>query len=173
MSGPHPALRILGRIVPAVVVAALWLLPAALFVTGFILWIDRHALARDGVVHQATVERCDWKSLHRDKAVTGSRGGGGYYSCHYVYRTSESGPAYTGYFQDAREWKAGEAIAIRYRPDQPATSATETDVAHPSLAPGAMMLLPLLYACWQAREPLRRWLRSTRPPPSPPGGLRG
>ena len=43
-------------------------------------------------------------------------------------------------------------------------------MAHPSLVPGALMLLPLLYAAWQAREPLRRRLRSLRLAPPPPTG---
>ena len=157
MSGPPRVLRILGRVMPALVGAALFILPAALFATGALLWRDRHALAREGVPFQASIERCRWESMHRQKIMVGR--GSGYYSCHYLYQPIAAGPIYAGYFQDSREWTPGEPISIRYRGDQPSTSATEKDVAHPSIAPGAMMLLPLLYAAWQARGPLRRRLR--------------
>ena len=153
---PHPALRILGAVMPAAVTAALWLLPSAMFVAGALMWRDWHALAREGVDHQARIERCQWEGMHRQKYLIGSRSGSGYYSCHYAYRVAETGPAYTGYFQSPRELKTGETIAIRYRRDEPGTSATATNLRHPSVVPGALMALPLLYAGWELRGRLRR-----------------
>jgi uncharacterized protein DUF3592 len=146
---PHFVLRALGVVVPAVVVGAMWLLAAAMFVTGFVLWRDWHALAREGVDHQAVIERCRWESLHRQKYLIGSRSGSGYYSCHYSYSVSEADRVYSGYFQSPHEWKPGEMIAIRYRRDAPGTSATALNLRHPSVTPGALMALPLLYAAWQ------------------------
>jgi uncharacterized protein DUF3592 len=162
MPGPRPhfALRALGVVVRAAVVGAIWLLAAAMFVTGLVLWRDWHALAREGVDHQAVIERCEWESMHRQKLMIGR--GSGYYSCHYVYRGAPSGPAYAGYFQSQREWKTGEAIAIRYRRDRPDVSATVGNLAHPSVVPGALMALPLLYAAWELRGPVARRLRARR-----------
>lgn len=162
-SRPPVALRALGIVIPAAVTGAIWMLAAAMFLTGAVLWRDWHALARKGMDHEARVEDCEWRSMHREKVLSGSRGSG-YYSCHYSYRVGGSGPAYSGYFQSPRERQAGEPIAIRYRRDRPAASATVTDLAHPSVAPGAFMALPLLYAGWQARGRLRRLLRAARRP---------
>jgi len=154
---PPLALRILGAVMPAAVTAAIGILAAAMFASGALMWRDWHALAHDGVDHQARVERCEWEGLFRQKYLI-SRSGSGYYSCHYAYRVAETGPTHTGYFQSPREWKAGEPIAIRYRRDEPGTSATTTNLQHPSMVPGALMALPLLFAGWQLRVSLaRRW----------------
>ena len=161
-SRPSLVLRALGVAIPAAVTGAVWMLAAAMFLTGAVLWRDWHALAREGVDHEARVEDCEWRSMHRQRLLTVSRGDG-YYSCHYSYRLGP-GPGYSGYFQSPRERKAGEPIAIRYRRERPSASATVTDLAHPSVAPGAFMALPLLYAGWQAREQLRRLWSAARGP---------
>ena len=155
-SRPPVALRILGTVIPPVVVGAIWLLAAAMLVTGIVLWRDWHALAREGIDHQARVERCEWKSMHASKRLLSVGRGSGFYSCHYVYRVESSVPSYFGNFQSPREWQMGEEIGIRYRSDRPSTSAPVKELEHPSVAPGAMILLPLLYAAWQVRAARRR-----------------
>ena len=157
---PPQMLRVLGAGIGATIGAILWLLPAALFGTGVVMWRDRHALARDGVDHQARVERCRWESQSTQKRLVSSRGSG-YYSCDYVYRVQQDGPTYSGHFQDSRQWTTGEAIAIRYRRDHPEASAARKDLAHPAVVPGALMALPLLYAAWRGRAAYRR--RRMRP----------
>jgi hypothetical protein len=161
-SRPPLALRILGTVIPAAVVGAIWLLAAAMLVTGVVLWRDWHALAREGIDHQARVERCEWKSMQASKRLLSVGRGSGFYSCDYVYRVQASGPAYSGHFQSPRQWHPGEVIGIRYRSDRPSTSATVKDLAHPSVAPGALILLPLLHAGWQFRGPLRQMVRRWR-----------
>ena len=161
-SRPPLALRIAGAAIPAIVLGAIWLLAAAMFATGVVLWRDWRALAREGIDHQARVERCEWKSMHSPKRMLSIGRGSGFYSCDYVYRVGASGPAYSGHFQSPREWQTGEEIGIRYRSDRPSTSATVKDLQHPSVAPGALILLPLLYAGWQCRGPLRRMVRRSR-----------
>lgn len=158
-SRPPLALRIVGAVIPATVVGAIWLLATAMFVTGVVLWRDWHALAREGIDHEARVERCEWKSMHAPKRLLSLGRGSGFYSCDYVYRAPGSGPAYSGHFQSPRRWQTGEEIGIRYRPDRPSTSATVKDLEHPSVAPGALILLPLLYAGWQLRAARRRRAR--------------
>ena len=159
---PPRTLQVLGAAIGATIGAILWLLPAALFVTGALMWRDWHALAREGVDHQARVERCRWESTSTRKRLVHSRGSG-YFSCDYLYRLGDGGPGYSGHFQDSREWTTGEAIAIRYRRDRPGASAAVKDLAHPALAPGAMMALPLLYAGWRGRAfyRARRRIRPT------------
>ena len=161
-SRPPLALRIAGTVIPAVVLGAIWLLAAAMFVTGVVLWRDWHALAREGIDHQARVEHCEWKSMNASKRLLSISRGSGFYSCDYAYRVQASGPAYSGHFQSPRLWQTGEEIGIRYRSDRPSTSATLKDLEHPSVAPGAMILLPLLYAGWQFRGPLRGMLHRSR-----------
>lgn len=164
-SRPPLALRIMGAVIPTVVLGAIWLLAAAMFVTGVVLWRDWHALAREGIDHQARVERCEWKSMDAPKRMLSISRGSGFYSCDYVYRVGASGPAYSGHFQSPRQWQTGEEIGIRYRSHRPSTSATVKDLQHPSVAPGALILLPLLYAGWQVRAARRRrarWLRERR-----------
>ena len=151
---PPRVLRAMGTVIGVTIEAILWLLPAAMFVTSVVMWRDWHALAWDGVDHEARVERCRWESMSRHKRLVHSRGGG-YYSCDFQYRVEEGGPTYLGHFQDSREWKSGEAIAIRYRRDRPGTSAALKDLAHPAVAPGALMALPLLYAGWRGRAAYR------------------
>ena len=154
-------LRVIGAVMPVAVEAILWLLPAAMFATGLVMWRDWHALAREGVDHHARVERCRWESLFAQKRLGSSRGSG-YYSCDYLYRVEEPGPAYSGHFQSSREWKSGETIAIRYLRDRPSASATLADLAHPGVAPGGLMALPLLYAGWRGGAAYRA-RRRTRP----------
>ena len=154
VSRPPRTLQILGAAIGATIEAILWLLPAAMFVTGAVMWRDWHALAREGVDHKARVERCRWESTSTQRRLVHSRGSG-YFSCDYLYRLEEGALAYAGHFQDSREWKSGEAIAIRYRRDRPAASAALKDLAHPAVAPGALMALPLLYAGWRGRAAYR------------------
>ncbi len=139
------------------VLNAVWLFAAAMFVTGLVLWHDWHALAREGIDHEACVTGCVFKSMHSSKHFVSSSSG--YYSCDYQYTVDGAGAAHSGYFQSSREWKAGEPIAIRYRGDRPSASATLDNLKHPSVLPGALMLLPLVYAGWQFRAPLRRGLQ--------------
>jgi hypothetical protein len=54
--------RVIGALLPALVEVVLWLLPAAMFATGLGMWVDWHALARDGVDLEARVERCRWET---------------------------------------------------------------------------------------------------------------
>jgi len=154
MSPATRPLRVLGAGIAGTIGALLWVLPAAMFVTGAVMWRDWHALARDGVDHRARVERCRWESTSAQKRLVHGRGSG-YFSCDYLYRIQESGPGYSGHFQDSREWTSGEPIAIRYLRDRPAASAAVKDLAHPALAPGALMVLPLLYAAWRGRAAYR------------------
>jgi len=156
---PPLALRIVGAVIPATVLGAIWLLAAAMFVTGVVMWRDWHALAREGIDHDARVEACEWKSMHAPKRLLSVGRGSGFYSCDYLYRVEGSVPAYSGHFQSPRQWQTGEAIAIRYRADRPSTSATVKDLEHPSVAPGALIVLPLVYAGWQLRGRLRRRVR--------------
>ena len=142
----------------AAVLGAVWLLAAAMFVTGLVLWQDWHALAREGVDHEARVTNCVFQSTHTSKYFVSSSSGG-YYSRDYQYTLDGSAAAHSGYFQSSREWKAGEPIAIRYRGDRPSASATVDNLKHPSLLPGALILLPLVYAGWEFRAPLRRALQ--------------
>jgi hypothetical protein len=151
---PPRVLRVIGAVIPVGIEAILWLLPAAMFVTGVVMWRDWHALAREGVDHEARVERCRWESLFAQKRLSSSRGSG-YYSCDYLYRVGEGGPTYSGHFQGSRQWKSGEAIAIRYRRDRPWTSAALADLAHPAVVPGSLMALPLLYIGWRGRAAYR------------------
>lgn len=162
MAPPPRAVRIVVTAIVAAVLSAVWLLAAAMFVTGLVLWRDWNALAREGVDHEARVKGCEWESMN-GKRLSGSSG---FYSCDYLYTVDGSGPEYSGHFQSPRDWKAGAPIAIRYQRDRPSASATIKDLEHPSLAPGALMLLPLVYAGWQLRAPLRRALgrRATRTP---------
>jgi cytochrome b subunit of formate dehydrogenase len=37
----------------AAILGAMWLFAAAMFVTGLVMWRDWHALAREGVDHEA------------------------------------------------------------------------------------------------------------------------
>jgi hypothetical protein len=64
-----------------------------MFVTGAVLWRDWHSLAPEGVDQEARIDGCEWRSMHRQKVLIGSRVGSGYYSCHYSYRVEGSGPA--------------------------------------------------------------------------------
>ena len=142
--------------IAAAVLGAVWLFAALMFVTGLVMWRDWHALAREGVEHEARVTSCLFKSMHTSKHVYVSSGG--YYSCDYQYTLAGWGAAYSGHFQSPRDWKAGDPIAIRYRRDQPSASATLDNLKHPSVAPSVLILLPLVYAGWEFRAPLRRAL---------------
>ncbi len=153
---PPRIVRVVVRAIVAGILGAVWLLAAAMFVTGLVIWRDWHALAREGVYHEARVKTCTWEVTLSGKRP--GRSSSGFFSCDYLYSVEGSGPEYSGHFQSPREWKAGEPIAIRYRRDQPSASATLNDLEHPSLAPGALILLPLVYAGWEFRGPLRRAL---------------
>ena len=144
-----------------ILLSSIWVLAAAMFVTGAILWRDWHSLARGGVNLEARITACTFESTHRSKLMVGGSGTG-YYSCHYAYRPDPSGPEQSGYFQSQGELKAGEPLAIRYLPDAPSVSAALVNTEHPSVAPAAMMLLPLVYAGWVFRERLRRLGRRLR-----------
>ena len=151
---PPRIVQVVVKAMVAAVLGAVWLFAAVMFVTGLVMWRDWHALAREGVGHEARVTSCVFKSMHTSKHVYVSSSG--YYSCDYQYTLAGSDAAYSGYFQSPRDWKAGESIAIRYRRDQPSASATLDNLKHPSVVPGALMLLPLVYAGWEFRAPLRR-----------------
>ena len=138
-----------------ILLGSIWVLAAAMFVTGVILWRDWHSLARGGVDLEARITACTFESTHRSKLMVGGSGTG-YYSCHYAYRPDPRGPEHSGYFQSQRELKAGDPLAIRYLPDAPSVSAALVNAQHPSVAPVAMMLLPLVYAGWVFRERVRR-----------------
>lgn len=142
------------------ILAAVWLFAAAMFVTGAVMWRDWHVLAKQGVDHQAHLTSCVFKNMHTSRKSLTS-GSSGYYSCDYQYTLPGSNVSYPGYFQSPRDWKPGEAIAIRYRRDQPSASATLDNLKNPSVTPAALMLLPLLYAGWELRAPLRRALGAT------------
>jgi hypothetical protein len=153
---PPRIVQVVVRAIVAAILGAVWLFAAVMFLTGFVMWRDWHALAKDGVDHEARVTSCVFESMHTSKRVYTSSSG--YYSCNYQYTLSGSDTAYSGYFQSPRDWKAGEPTAIRYRRDQPSASATLDNLKNPSVTPAALMLLPLLYAGWQFRAPLRRAL---------------
>jgi hypothetical protein len=135
----------------------LWGLALAMFVTGLVMWRDWHALARGGVSHDALVERCEWESMAH-KGLRASRGSSGYWSCHYRYRPDAAGPEFRGYFQSPREWKPGEPVAIRYLAERKDASATEANLEHPKVLPGALIALPVAFAgfwFWQRRRAAR------------------
>jgi hypothetical protein len=60
---PPLALRVLGVAIPAAVTGAIWILAAAMFVTGAVLWRDWHSLAREGVDQEARIDDCEWRSM--------------------------------------------------------------------------------------------------------------
>ena len=153
---PPRAVQIVVRGIVAILLGSIWVLGAAMFVTGAILWRDWHALARGGVDLEARIAACTFESTNRSKLMMGGSGNG-YYSCHYAYRPDPSGPgADAGYFQSQGELRAGYLLAIRYRPDAPSVSAALVNTQHPSVAPVAMMLIPLVYAGWMSRDRVRR-----------------
>jgi hypothetical protein len=141
--------RCIAHIVRGGLLVALWGLGAALFLTGAVMAYERGALLRSGVALEANVESCRWESMFRSRLTVSSRGGSGYYSCHYTYRASATDPPFRGYFQSAREWRPGDSIPIRYRPDRPAVSATEHDLENPWTVPVGLMALPVLYGAFR------------------------
>jgi hypothetical protein len=149
--------RLAVRAVVMGVVGSLWVLAAAMFVTGLVLWRDWHRLAREGVDHQAQVEECTFETMSYKRNMGRRRG---YYSCHYRYQPAGSTGEHRGYFQSPGEWKPGEAVAIRHGRDDVSVSATVQDLEHPGIAPGAMIALPLLFAGGQAWHRVRRRRRA-------------
>jgi hypothetical protein len=148
MTGVAPWKRRIGLLVVGTLEAVQWGLALAMFITGVVMWRDWHSLAREGVALDATVEDCTWKTMH---ARTGSTGGSssGYFSCHYTYPDPGTGSTHRGYFQSAQKRARGDVLRIRYRADQPRVSASEKDLAHPSILPGALIALPVSYAVFR------------------------
>lgn len=145
----RPWQRVLGRIVATSVGAVLWGIPSAILLTGIVLWNDWHALARRGADGTGLVQRCEWKTSGGTKRL--QTPSSGYYSCTYTYRTSPEGPVHEGYFQSQRERGTGDAVAIRFLPDRPGTSAAAENLEHPGIAPGGMIAVGLALLAWTAR----------------------
>jgi len=159
---PPPAgwKRWAGRLVRGSLLVAAWGFAAALFLTGAVMGYERGALLRRGLPLEAKVESCQWESMSGRRTLVSSRGGSGYFSCHYVYREPATGATHRGYFQSPREWQPGDAIPIRYHPGRPGVSATERDLQHPWIVPVALMALPTLYGGYRYFR-RRRELRLT------------
>jgi hypothetical protein len=134
------------RVVAFIVVGGLhvliWGFALLMFVTGAVMWRDRHALAVRGVPLTAVVEGCKFEPMENRRRITTWKSRG-YYSCHYTYSDPGTGQTHRAYFQSPRELKSGDAIPIRYEPGQPGVSATEKDLKYPWLLPAALMLLPI------------------------------
>jgi hypothetical protein len=154
-TGSRPAFwkRAIGWTVGAAVQSVLWGLGLAGLVTGLVMWRNWHALAARGTGATAVVEHCEWERSGRTKGL--GSGGTGYHSCTYTYRTRPDGPLHQGYFQSAQGFADGQAIPIRFLADEPQVSATAHDLDHPSVAPGAFVVLGggwLGWLTWQARK---------------------
>ena len=59
---PPRIVRVVVHAIVAAVLGAVWLLAAAMFVAGLVLWQDWHALAREGVDHEARVMNCEMEA---------------------------------------------------------------------------------------------------------------
>lgn len=134
-------MRIIRVLVPGLVRIALWGVALALTATGVVTWRNWSALAKRGTDATARVERC--KSL--------GKGGGYFSSCTYSYRVGLNGALNEGHFQSGRHFEEGQTIAIRYLPEEPATSAWSPDLEYPNLIPAAMTAVGVAFLVLVAR----------------------